>query len=877
MTTLWRRLADVFHRRRRTTDFEEELSFHREHIIQERMAAGRSAADAAWDAHRRLGNQTLIAEEVHTVLSFSWFEQVKQDVRYGVRALRKSAGFTTVAALTLALGIGANTAIFTVLYGVIFRPLPYADPNRVVILWESTPTMSQIVVSYQNYLDWKGQLRSFDDVALYHGNKSFTLTGAGNAERVAGGLGSGNLFSTLGVQPVIGRLFTAQDDQVGAERVAVITDAFWQDKFVRDSTVLGKTLTLDGVSYTIVGVLPPRFRLAQREVWIPVGLFANTEAFAQRNNHPGTIGIGRLKKGVTVAQMQVDLDQAYARLRAEYPDETAGIGASGDLFLNVVLGGIRPALYIIAGAVGLVLLIACANVANLLLGRASARQRELSLRLALGARRGRIVRQLLTESVLLSGIGGTLGVALAWVGVRVLLTLRPSNVPRLVDVHLDPTVLVFALVLSIVTGIVFGVIPALDAVRGDLVSSIRDGARGATSSVQRLRMRSALMVAEVALALVLLTSAGLLLRTVRNLTRQDIGTDPRNVITGLVSLPQQKYPDNARQAAAFALLLDRVRTIPGVTDASLSSDLPVTSNWQSGVTFEGEAPIQPGREPMVNVVVVDPHWFATMRMRLLLGRGPAPSDTRDAAGVAVISRSLSERFGGPGAAVGKRVRRGPSNGEGPWLTIIGVVNDTRDEGLELRSKGTLYLPLAQESTGSLFLAARTTGEPSALVPALRQAMASVDPDVPLAQVQTLEAMIASSIAQPRFSMLMLGIFATVALLLAAIGIYGVISYSVAQRTHEIGVRMALGASQADVVGMVARQVLLMTGIGIAIGGVLAVSSGSLMTRLLYGVQPSDPITLGAVALGLAVVALIAAAVPAWQAARLDPVSALRAD
>jgi putative ABC transport system permease protein len=875
--TFWRRVTDVFFRRRLTRDFEEELTFHREHIIQERLAEGRSPADAEYDARRRLGNQTLIAEEVRTVLSFSWFEHFKQDVRYGLRSLRKSAGFTTVAALTLALGIGANTAIFTVLNGVIFRPLPYENPGRLVMLWEQMKDLPQIVISYPNYLDWRGRLRTFEDFALYHGFDSYTLTGLGNAERVRGGLGTGNLFTTLGVLPALGRLFTTRDDQVGAERVVVISDAFWQEKFARDSSVLGKPLTLDGSTYTIIGVLPPRIRLAQREVWIPIGLFANTERFSTRDNHPGTVGVGRLKPGVTLAQMQADLDATYAQLRAEYPKENAGLSASGDFLLNVVLSGIRPALYLIAGAVSLVLLIACANVANLLLGRASSRQRELSLRLALGARRGRIVRQLLTESVLLSAIGGALGIGLAWAGVRVLLTLRPSNIPRLVDVHLDPTVLAFALLLSIVTGIAFGVIPALDAVRGNLVGSIRDGGRGATSGVHRMKVRNSLMVTEIALALVLLVSAGLLLRSVRNLTRQDIGADPRNVVAGFISLPGQKYPDSTRQWAAYSALMDRVRVIPGVQVAALATDLPLTTGWQSGVTFEALPPVEAGKEPLLNIVVADPNWFATMRIRLLVGRDFAPTDTRDSPPVVVVSRAIADRLGGPAAAIGKRLKRGRVSVVSPWATIVGVVNDTKDDGLGRRSKGTIYIPLAQNSAGNVWLAARTTGSASAIVPALRQALASVDPDLPLAQVQTFEEIMASSIAQPRFSMLMLGIFAAVALLLAAIGIYGVISYSVVQRTHEIGVRMALGARQVDVVGMVAKQVLIMAGIGIAIGGVLALVSGSLITNLLFGVEPSDPITFVAVALGLAVVALVAAAVPAWQASRLDPVSALRAD
>ena len=877
MMRVLRHLTDVFRRKRLSNDFDEELRFHREHIIQERMAAGRSAEDAVRDARLRLGNQTLIAEEVRTVLSLSWLEQLNQDVRYGVRALRNSPGFTAVAALTLALGIGANTAIFTVLNGVIFRPLPFEDPGRVVMVWESTKDLPQIMVSYPNYLDSRGRMRTFEDYAVYNGYGSFTLTGMGNAERIAGGLATGNLFSVLGVRPALGRLFTSRDDQVGAERVAVISDAFWQQKFARDSSVLGKALMLDGFVYTIVGVLPPRVRIAQREVWIPIGLFANTERFSSRENHPGTIGIGRLKPGVTLAQMQADLDALYAQLRAEYPRENARIGAGGDFFINVVLGGIRPTLYLISGAVALVLLIACANVANLLLGRASSRQRELALRLALGARRGRIVRQLLTESVLLSGIGGALGIGLAWAGVQVLLTLRPSNLPRLVDIHLDATVLGFALLLSIVTGVAFGVIPALEAVRDDVVGSIRDGGRGATTGMQRMKVRNTLMVTEVALALVLLVSAGLLLRSVRNLTQQDIGADPRNLVLGVVALPAQKYPDGDRQTAAFAALMERVRLIPNVADAALATDVPLTTEWQSSVSFEALPPSEPGREPMLNIVIADHHWFTTVRTQVIGGRGFTIDDARNALPVAVISRTAADRLGGPSAALGKRLKRGGATSTEPWLTIVGVVNDTKDEGLGLRSRGTLYMPLAQNPTDAVWLAARTTGPASAVVPALREALAGVDPNLPLARVQTLEDMMASSIAQPRFSMLMLVIFATVALLLAAIGIYGVISYNVAQRTHEIGVRMALGASQSDVVGMVARQVLLMTGIGIAIGGALALASGSLMTRLLFGVQPSDPITLGAVALGLALVALVAAAVPAWQAARLDPVSALRAD
>jgi putative ABC transport system permease protein len=874
---LWNRLRDAWNRERLTRELREELRFHQHQLARDRRAAGLAATDAEYAAHRRLGNTTAIREEARAMWSISWFDDLMQDLRYGLRSLRRSPAFAVVASLTLALGIGANTAIFTVVNGVLFRPLPYAEPARLVMLWETMKDLPQILISYPNFLDWKGRTHAFDDVALYNGFGQFTLTGMGDAERVRGGHATANLFDALGVKPARGRTFRADDDRVGADRVALVSDAFWVKHFGLDSTMGGKNITLNGYSYAIVGVLPRRVRLAGAEVWLPIGLFANTEQFSARMNHPGTIGIGRLKPGVTLEQMRRDLDGLYAQLRADYPKENAGIGASGGWLVDQVLGGIRPALYILAGAVGLVLLIACANVANLVLGRASSRVREIALRVSIGARRERIVRQLLTESVLLSVVGGVLGVALAWAGVRLLLTLRPSNLPRLVDIELDGTVLAFALGLSVLTGIAFGLVPALQSARGDLVSALKDGSRGASAGRSRLKLRGALMVAEVALALVLLVGAGLLMRSFGKLMSVDLGVDPRNVVIGLVSLPDSKYPDADRRRATFAELLDRVKAIPQVTDAALATDPPVNSSWQTGVTFDGFPPVAPGREPLLNAVVASPGWFSTLRMKVREGHAFTESDRNGGPGVIVISQAVATRFFGRETPIGRRMKMGPASGPNPWLTIVGVVNDVKDGGLDVESRGTIYIPAAQENAGSFWLAVRTATPSARVLPTIRQVLGAMDKEVPLAFAQTLEERIGLSVATPRFSMLMLGIFASIALVLAAIGIYGVISYSVAQRTHEIGLRIALGARHLDVIGLVVRQVLAITGIGIVVGAAGALAAGTVLTKLLFGVKASDPLTFVGVSLALAAVALVAAAVPAWRAARLDPVTAMRAE
>ena len=858
-------------------DVADEVQHFLEQAAAAHRARGLSPEAALRAARMELGGVRQVREEVRSSGWESFVGTVLADLRYAARRLRAAPGFTVVTVLTLALGIGATTAIFTVLNGVVFRPLPFANPKRLVMLWETNKDDAQILVSYPNYLDWRGRLRSFDDVALYNGFVQFTLTGRGEAERVRGGLATGNLFVVLGVRPALGRGFRAGDDRVGAAPVALLTDAFWRRRFAGDPGAVGTAVTLDGVSYTIVGVLPPGVQLARSEIWVPIGLFANAPDYTDRSTHPGTIGIGRLKRGVTLDGMQADLDQLYRQLRSDHPAENAGIRAAGGWIIDQMLGGIRPALYVLAGAVGLVLLIACANVASLLLGRAASRQREIALRTAIGAHRSRIVRQLLTESLLLSGLGAVLGIALAWGGVRLLLALQPGSVPRLLDIRLDATVLAFAVALSALSGIAFGLVPALQTSRADPQAALREGGRGATAGRRPLRMRRALLVAEIALALVLLVGAGLLIRSFANLTGVDLGVDSRNVVIGLVALPEQKYADGARQTALFTDLLERAGSLPQVTSAALATDLPVSSSWQAGVTVEGVPPVERGREPLLNVVVATPGWFTTMKMRVLAGRGLEVTDRAGLPPVVVISQGVAKRFFAGESPIGRRLKMGRADGQGPWITIVGVVNDVRQEGPSVESRGAMYLPLAQNPAGTMWLAVRTSGDAAGLVPALRAAIGAIDPDLPLSSAQTLEARVAGTVAQPRFSMLLLTLFAAIALVLAAIGTYGVISYSVALRTQEIGVRIALGARPRDVLGMVMRQVLGVTSLGIAIGGAGALAAGGLLTRLLFGVRSSDPATFAAVAVVLVAVALAAAALPAWRAARVDPASTLRTE
>jgi len=877
----WRRLLRHV-KPKPDAEVDAEIAFHLEMRAADYIARGLSPSSARRRALERFGDVGVVRDDVITIdrrreksmdrseLLHTW----AQDVRYAVRSLRRSPGFAAVAAFTLALGIGANTAIFSVLNGVILKPLPYADPDRLVILWESTRDLPEITVSYPDYLDWRARTHSFADIAIYNGYDVFNLTGRGEPERVRGGLASSNLFSVLGVKPQFGRTFTPLDDRPGAPRVAVITDALWKRRFAGDRGVIGQTVQLDDDSYTIVGVMPASFRYTPADIWIPIGLFADTPRFV-RANHPGLIGLGRLKPRVTVAQMRAELKSVARDLEQQYPSVNTGIGATGAPLEERVVGSIRPALAVLTGAVGLVLLIACVNVANLLLGRAASRQREFAIRAALGAGRRRIIRQLLTESVVLALLGAAGGLAIAWAGVRVLVALDPSTVPRIGDIRIDGTVLVFALGIAIATGMLFGLAPALQALRRNSPAILKEEGRAVTAGRSRMRFRAALVVAEVALALVLLVGAGLLLRSFARLMHVDPGVDPRNVMTAFVQLPERKYPEAEQRTRFFEDFLTRVRALPGVSSAALATDLPITSSWQTTLVWEGRPPRQAGGESFVNGVTVSPGYFSAMHMRLLAGRVFTDADARGAPPVMMVSETVVKRFFRGENPIGRRARFGPGTDDASWMTIIGVVNDVKDGGLAESSRGAFYLPMSQSSERSLWLVARSEAAPQALVPLIRRALSAMDPALPLSSTQTMEQVIDSSVAQPKFAMLLLTVFAAIALVLTGAGVYGVISYAVAQRTHEIGVRIALGARRAGVVGMVVRQVLAMAAGGIVLGGAGALAGGRLLASMLYDVRPTDPLTLAVVVSIVVSVAIAAAALPALRAARTDPITALR--
>jgi putative ABC transport system permease protein len=861
--------------RRSQRDFEVEIQSHIDIEADRLIEEGMNPHDARLAARRRFGNVSKAQERYHDAGRLAWLEQVMMDVRYASRMLRKSPGFTAISIFTLAVGIGANTAVFSVVNGVLLSPLPYREPERLVKIWESLPGMAQIMVSYPDYKDWKVRARVFDDIALYSPFRTMTMTGGELPERVGVGLATANLFGLLGVSPIIGRDLHADDDQPGAARVALATSGFWKRRFGSDPGVLGKTVALDGETYKIIGVTPPTVGLGALDVWVPMGLWDKASNF-NRGNHPGLIGVGRLKPGVTIAQMNADLMRVSAEIRAEYPTETSGIGAGGDFLRELLVGNIRPALKMLSWAVFCVLLIACVNVANLLLGRSSSRRKEIALRVAVGASDARIVRLLLTENLMVALTGGVLGVGLAYAGVKSIVALKPVGIPRLGNIHIDLRVLVFAAVVSIVTGLVFGLLPARQAAKVDLNDSLKESGRGSSATGGTLRLRGMLMAVEVAMALMLLVGAGLLMRSFTRLARVESGVDPRGVVTAWVDLPEVKYPDEPRQRLALQDILRRVQSVPGVTAAALTSAFPLNANQQNKITFEGH-PRPKGNEPLLNVQYVSPDYFSTVKMRVIAGRGFSPRDVQGAAPVVWISETVAKKYFPGENAVGKRLVHGEVDSKEQPFTVAGVVNDVKETSLGGTVNGTLYLVFDQFPQSWMGLAIKTSIPFEQVMPAVRREVAAFDKDLPLRDESTLERTIGESIGQERFTMFVLGIFATVALLLAAVGVYGVIAYFVAQRSHEIGIRMALGAQRTNIVSLVTGRVLVTTGIGVVVGLVAAAAASGLMTKLLYDVKPTDMTTYAGGAMALLAVACVAAVVPTLRATRVNPATTMRSD
>ncbi|MCA1818147.1 MAG: ABC transporter permease [Acidobacteria bacterium] len=800
-----------------------------------------------------------------------------QDLRFGLRVLMKQPGFTAIAVVALALGVGANSAIFSVVNTVLLRPLPYQDPGRLVLVFEDNTKRGypRDTPAPANYFDWRDQNRVFEAMAAM-AEVSLNLSGDGEPERLDGHRVSASLFPILGVSPQLGRWFSAEEDQPGAGRVVVLSDALWRRRFGGDRGIVGKSITLNGAGFQVIGVMPAGFQFPSREdqFWIPIA-FTQQQA-ARRGSHYLDV-VARLRDGVTLAQARAEMTTIAARLQQQYPEENTDVGAAVVPLQEQLVGKIKPALLVLLGAVGFVLLVACANVANLLLARAAARQKEIATRIALGASRLRLVRQLLTESVLLAAVGGGVGLLLAAWGVRALKAFIPDTISQAKEIAIDVRVLVFTLLVSLLTGLVFGLAPALQATRFNLNETLKEGGRDSASGSRGNRIRAALVVAEVAISLVLLVGAGLLVNSFMRLRGVDPGFRPANLLTMRVVPSPQKYPDLARHTAFYTELLRRVEALPGVRSASVASQIPLIAQGDSeGLLFEGR-PDPPAGEPnIVATRVVSPHYFETMGIRLLRGRAFTDRDRADSPSVAVISETMARRYWPGEDPLNKRFSFGRARTDEDWVTVVGVANDVRQFGLDAEVKPQVYIAYPQiDGFYPRYLIVSTSVEPHGVASAVRGAVWEVDRDQPVSDVLTMEEVLGESIARQRFSTLLLGVFAGVALLLAAVGIYGVMSYAVAQRTHEIGIRMALGAQTRDVLKLAVGQGLKLVLVGVAIGIVASLALTRLMASLLYGVSATDPVTFAAITLVLVGVAALASYIPARRATKVDPLVALR--
>ncbi len=875
------RLRALFAKNQVERELDDELRFHLEKQIEENIAAGMTPEQARTAALRQFGGVEQVKEECRDAWGVRFVETLFQDIRFGLRMMAKNPGFTTVAVLTLALGIGANTAIFSVVNTVFLRPLPYPDAGRLVVINESSKSTPECPVSYPNFLDWQAQNQVFEHMAVFQG-EALTLVGVKVPESMPSFNVSTDFFPTLGVNPICGRNFLPSEDKAGAMPAVIMSYGLWQRRFDADPGLIGKSLRLKGTlgtrDFTVVGILPREFNFyVPAELFVPIGLWGADGYLMKRENHDRTLALARMKPGVSLEQARSQLETIANRLRQQYPETNTGFSVTVTPLRERVMGHVRRAVLVLLGAVDFVLLIACVNVANLLLARSLLRRKEAALRVALGAGRGRVIRQLLTETMLLGLVGGAVGMLLAFWSSGVLASLAP---PGLVTggIAIDYRVLGFTLLLSLLTGAGFGLAPALHASELDLRGALNEVGRSSTESFGHRRLRNLLVVCEVALALVLLISAGLMIQSFRLLLKVDPGFNVKGVLTMGLDMSDPKYQENPARFMAFnAQLLERVRAIPGIEYAGTVRPLPLGGGRSAMPFYRQDQPVPSGADfPAADWHAASPGYFQAMGIRLVRGRVFADSDRENTPQVAVISEGLARRYWPEEEPVGRRLRIGTPEMGLPWFTVVGVVSDTKPYGLEVSTPAELYVSCLQlGSWVDMSLVVRTASNPLGVAAAVRDQVLALDKEMVVGNFQTMEQRLGESLAGRRTNMLMLGLFAGLALVLAAVGIYGVMSYSVAQRTQEIGVRVALGARPADVLRLVVRQGMTLVLAGVGIGLVGSIAFTRVLRSMLFEVTPTDLVTFAGVSLLLTVVALLACYLPARRATKVDPMVALR--
>jgi putative ABC transport system permease protein len=879
MRRAFAKLANLFHSRNADHEMTREIDSHLA-MLQEKFERRGLAPDEAKLAARRAYGGVEQAKELHReARSFVWLEQRVKDVRYACRNLLRTPGFTAIAVITLALGIGANTALFSVVNAVLLRPLAYKNPGRLVTVLHDGVNP----VAPANYIDWRDQSHSFEAMGAAE-YWTPNLTGNESPEHLTGLHLTQNLLPMLGIRPLLGRLFVTGEDRKGSDHEVILSYRLWQRLFNRDPGVLGRPITLNGEGYTVVGIMPPEFKFApfwatKAELWAPM-------AFGDRIHDRAGNSLrvfARLKQGVSLVQARVEIAAITARLERQYPGTNRGVAVT-PLKENVV-GKIQTPLLMLLGAVGFVLLIACANVAHMLLARTADRRKEIAVRTALGAGRTRVIAQFLTENLLLAFFGAAAGLVIAVSGMKVLVALSPAYIPRVDMVGVDTRVVLFLLGITVLTAVAFGLAPAMHAAAGNLSDSLKEGGRGDSDGIRRNRLRSFLVASEFALAFMLLVGAGLMIRSFSALQSVSPGFNPHNVLSMIVSVKGTKEAEPNRRALFYRSLVQQVQTLPGVVSAGAINHLPLAGDmWGLSFAIEGRPKPLPGELPAAVYRIVMPGYFKTMRLPLQRGRAINAADDARMPGVVIINERAAREYWPGKDPIGKRISFNHVKNQPVWLTIIGIAANAKQSDWAAEPSPEAYLSALQNReflgggeshTADITLVVRTAGTPSDMAAAVKHRVWSIDRNLPISDVLAMDRVVADATAPPRFEMMLLGIFAVVALVLAAVGIYGVISYSVSRRTREIGIRIALGAGRTDVLRMVARQAIAQALAGAAIGLAGALLISGLMTRMLYGVQPTDPITFGGVVVVLALAAMLAACIPARRATRIEPVVALR--